>query len=171
MKTNDFQENINCIREISFGQYRIILNFATTDILPFLLKDDYNYVWVHNHTTGTNHEWQEFNLPIKTNSENIKTLARSVTFDFIFTTDEFKNIMANWKGGINLIQMNHIPPHYLDLNKVMGSKRYEILEKDCDYLFEVDIPSATDYGTLISPNKEYLQSLIDNSEINWNDLP
>ena len=170
MKTIDFRDNINCIRETAPGRYRIILDFATTNILPFLIRDNYNYIWVHNHTTGKGFDWEEFKLPIKDNSVNIKTLARSLTFDFILTTDEFKNIMSDWKGGIELIQMNNIPPYYHDLNIVKGKKRYEILEKECDYLFEVDIPSATDYGTLISPNREYLQSLLDNSEINWDDL-
>lgn len=171
MKTIDFRDNINCIRETSSGRYRIMLDFATTNILPFLISDKYNYVWVHNHTTGKGFDWEEFKLPIKDNSVNIKTLARSLTFDFILTTNEFKNIMKDWKGGIQLIQMNNIPPYYLDLKKVKGNKRYEILEKECDYLFEVNIPPARDYGTLISPNREYLQSLLDNSEINWNDLP
>jgi len=171
MKKNDFRDNINCIKETAPGRYRIILDFASTNILPFLIRPDYNYIWVHNHTTGKGFEWEEFILPIKYHSVNIKTLARSLNFDFILATDEFKNIMANWKGGIELIQMNNTPPHYLDLNKVKGNQRYEILAKECDYLFEVDIPSATDYGTLISPNKEYLQSLLDNPEINWNDLP
>ena len=170
MKTIDFRDNINCIRETAPGRYRIILDFATTNILPFLIRDNYNYIWVHNHMTGKGFDWEEFKLPIKDNLINIKTLARSLTFDFILTTDEFKNIMSDWKGGIELIQMNNIPPYYLDLNKVKGNKRYEILEKECDYLFEVDIPSPTDYGTLISPNREYLQSLLDNSEINWDDL-
>ncbi len=171
MKKIDYRDNINCIREIAPGQYRIILDFATTNILPFLIQPDYQYIWVHNHTTGKGFDWEEFNLPINDNSVNIKTLARSLTFDFILATDDFKKIMTNWKGGIELIQMSNIPPYYLDLNKVTGNKRYEILEQECDYLFEVDIPSATDYGTLISPNKEYLQSLLDHSEINWHDLP
>ena len=171
MNTIDFRDNINCLRETNPGQYRIILDFATTNILPFLIRDSYKYIWVHNHTTGKGFDWEEFKLPIKDNSVNIKTLARSLTFDFILTTDEFKKIMGDWKGGIELIQMNNIPPYYLDLDKVKGNKRYEILEKECDFLFEVNIPSATDYGALISPNREYLQSLLDNSAINWNDLP
>ncbi len=171
MKNINFHDNINCIKETAPGRYRIILDFATTNILPFLIRHNYNYIWVHNHTTGKGYDWEEFNLPIKDNTVNIKTLARSLTFDFILTTEEFKKIMTNWKGGIELIQMNNIPPYYLDLDKVKGNMRYEILKNECDYLFEVDIPSAKDYGTLISPNREYLQSLLDHPELNWNNLP
>lgn len=86
-------------------------------------------------------------------------------------TEEFKTIMSGWEGGIQLIQINKLPPQYLDLNRITGNKRYEILKNECDYLFEVDIPSATDYGTLISPNKVYLQSLLENTDIDWENLP
>lgn len=86
-------------------------------------------------------------------------------------TDEFKTIMSGWKGEIHLIQINELPPQYLDLERITGNRRYEILKSECDYLFEVDIPSATDYGILISPDKEYLQSLLDDTEIDWENLP
>ena len=166
-----FRNNINCIQETAPGRYCIILDFATTKILPFLIRPEYHYIWVHHHKPGKGFDWEEFSLPIKDTSINITTLARSLTFDFILPTEEFKKIMQDWKGAIELIQMNKIPPYYLDLDKVKGNKRYEILQQECDYLFEVDIPSATDYGTLISPNKEYLELLLANPAINWHDLP
>ena len=168
---NNFKDNVNCIEEIEPGRFRIILDFATTKILPFLIRKDYKYVWVHNHKSGNGVAWEEFNLPITENSSNLKVLAKSLSFDFILTTEEFKKIMENWKGEIHLIQMNNLPPYYLDLENLNGNKRSEMLEKECDYLFEVDIPSATDYGILTSPNKDYLQSLLDNKEIDWRDLP
>lgn len=52
-----------------------------------------------------------------------------------------------------------------------GKSKYDLLKNECNYLFEINIPSATDYGTIISSNKEFLESLIENEEINWNDLP
>jgi hypothetical protein len=57
MDTVDFRDNINCIKEIASGRYRIILDFATTSILSFLLQENYNYIWVHNHTTGKGFDW------------------------------------------------------------------------------------------------------------------
>lgn len=171
MKTIPLQNNINCIQETATGRYRIILDFATTAILPFLIRDDYEYVWVHDHVTGKGYDWENFNLPIISPEINQKALARCVKFDFILKTEEFRKIMTNWPRGIKLIQMNRIPPYYLDLNKMKGNQRYEKLKTECDYLFEVDIPSATDYGVLISPNRKYLQSLLDNQLINWNDFP
>src|SRR5690606_38574441 len=64
MKTIPLQNNINCIQETATGRYRIILDFATTAILPFLIRDDYEYVWVHDHVTGKGYDWENFNLPI-----------------------------------------------------------------------------------------------------------
>lgn len=124
--TINFNDNINCIKEIADGRYRIILDFASTNIIPFLINTEYNYVWVHNHISGKGFDWEEFNLPINNNETNTKVLAKSLTFDFILMTKEFKNIMYNWKGGIELIQMNKIPPYYLDLNKIKGERRYDI---------------------------------------------
>ena len=136
-----------------------------------MLRDDYKYVWVHNHLAGTYAEWKEYELPILPTRENQKTLARGIRYDFILETTEFKNLLPDWNGGIQMVQMNRVPPYYLDLNRIEGNKRYELLRVECDFLFEVDIPSATDYGVLISNDRDYLQSLLDNPEINWNDLP
>ncbi|QES87355.1 hypothetical protein [Rhizosphaericola mali] len=171
MKNVDYKENINCIRETSNGLYRIILDFATINILPFLIQDDYKFVWVHNHTTGKGFDWEEFNLPIVNNSTHLKILAKSLNFDFIMETSAFKDIMKDLTGGIELIQMNKIPPYYLNLDIIKGKQRFNILQNNCDFLFEVDIPSATDYGTLISPNKDYLESLLNNQKIDWSNLP
>ncbi|QCR22321.1 hypothetical protein [Pontibacter sp. SGAir0037] len=171
MKEVDFKENLNCIKEISKGRYRIILDFATTGILKYLIRDNYKYVWVHNHTTSNGFHWQKYSLPIMEEMQNLNVLAKGLKFDFILTTEEFKPLMSDWKRGIEMIQLNQLPPDYLDLDKIKGNRRYELLESECDYLFEAVIPSATDYGMLVSPDRTYLQSLLDNPEIDWEKLP
>lgn len=171
MKKIDFRENINRIKEIYPGCYQIILDFATVKFIPYLISDNYKYVWVYKHFLNDNIDWKEVNLPIIHHLDYKKVLAKSLNFDFIIPTTEFKEIMLDWKGGIDLIQMNQIPKYYFDLDKIYGKKKYELLKKECDFLFEVNIPSATDYGTLISNNKEFLESLLENQEINWEDLP
>lgn len=171
MNNNSLKQNINTIRETAPGRFRIILDFATTGIVKFLLHDDYKYVWVNNHMSVAYSEWKNFELPILPNMENKKVLAKGVQYDFIIETDKFKELLLNWNGGIEMIQMNKIPPYYLDLVKIKGNKRYELLSNECDFLFELEIPSATDYGTLISNNRDYLQSLLDNPDIDWKNLP
>ena len=67
--------------------------------------------------------------------------------------------------------MNKIPPDYLDLTRIKGHQRYQILVNECDYLFDLEIPSATDYGTLISSKLDYMEGLIESKQINWQNLP
>lgn len=67
--------------------------------------------------------------------------------------------------------MNKLPSYYLNPNGIKGKTFYDLLQKECDLLFEVNMPNATDYGTLRSCNREYLQSLLDNPLIDWKNLP
>jgi len=170
MALMNWQENINCIKEISPGRFQIILDFATVKVLPFLIRDDYPFVWVHDHKPS-GPSWEKASLPIHKSLKNHDVLARNISFDFVVPTNEFLTMLPDWQGGITLVQANKIPPYYLDLTRIKGNIRYEMLARECDYLFEVDIPSATDYGTLISRDRVYLQSLLDNPEIDWKDLP
>ena len=167
----DWRENINTIKEIYPGHFQIILDFATEAILKFILSDNYNYVWVYSYDTKDSIEWNSYELPLLNNQEYYKVLARKINFDFIQPTKEFKNILDKFNRGINLVQLNKLPPYYLNPDTIKGKKRYELLLKECDYLFEIQIPSATDYGTLVSADKDFLQSLLDNKNIDWTNLP
>jgi hypothetical protein len=166
-----WEENINTIKEIFPGQYQVILDFATNKFVEYILDDRYKYAWVFNHYITGSIEWHQYNLPLYNNKENFPVLARQITFDFVMPTSEFGKVLPMLSPGITLIQLNELPKYYLDLKKIDGKTRYELLRKECDYLFEIDLPSATDYGTLISPNKKWLESLFNNKSINWNDLP
>ncbi|HEY4327294.1 MAG TPA: hypothetical protein VGN20_25125 [Mucilaginibacter sp.] len=167
----NWQDNINTIKEIFPGQYQIILDFASNDFVKYLISDNVKYVWVHNHWVGNFYEWQKYDLPISGNKKSVNVLARQLSYDFILPTSEFKELMPFINNGITLTQINHIPKHYLDPKRIQGKTWYELLSKECDYLFEVKIPSPTDYGELLSPDKGFLQALLDNKEIDWNNLP
>lgn len=166
----DWKSNIGTIKEIYPGQFQIILDFATTAFLPYLIRDDYRYVWVSQHQTDDYFSWNSYSLPLFDSNENYKVVARQLNFDFILPTEEFKQLLTKIQGGVTLTQINTQPQHYLD-NRLKGRTRYDLLKKECDYLFEVMIPSATDYGTLISPNRDYLECLLSNENINWDNLP
>jgi|ERR1700754_4266254 len=166
-----WQENINTIKEIFPGHYQIILDFATNAFLDYILDERYKYIWVVNHRVSDYLTWQQHNLPLFENQNSYNILSRHITFDFAVPTQEFKKLIPKLNPGIKLIQLNKLPKYYIDPIKIKGQSLYKLLHEECDYLFEIDIPSATDYGTLISPDKKWLQSLLDNSEINWNDLP
>lgn len=171
MKEIDFRDNINTIREIYDGCYRVILDFATSEIVKYILTDDYKYVWVHNHLVGDYNEWNDCELPVLSFQNNLKVKAKGVRFDFILETEEFKQLLPDWNGGIEIVQMNKYPPNYLDIYKIKGKTRFELLKNECDYLFELSIPTSADYGEIISSDLEFLQSVLCNSEINWDNLP
>ncbi|RYE18917.1 MAG: hypothetical protein EOP45_13390 [Sphingobacteriaceae bacterium] len=167
----NWKDNINTLKKIYEGHYQIILDFATIDFLKLVLSDKYKYVWVYRHEIKNSLNWNTYELPLSNNQGNHKLLARNINFDFIMPTDEFKTIVPLLGSGITLTQLNVLPQYYLRPEIVKGKTRYDLLIKECDYLFEIDIPSATDYGTLISSNRDYLQSLLANEQINWDDLP
>ena len=167
----DLEENINTIKQTGKDRYCIILDFATIKLVPFLVSDTYKYVWVYNHKLSKSNIWENRNLPILDELPEINVRSKNVQFDFILETKKFVELLPKWSSGIQMIQMNKMPPDNFDPMKLKGEQRYQILQNDCEYLFELDIPSATDFGTLISPNRVYLESLINSKNINWENLP
>ena len=166
-----WKENINSIKEIYPGQFQIILDFATVNFLRFVLSDNYKYVWVYSHQPNNSLDWHTYDLPLFSSQDHFRVLARQIKFDFVMPTNDFKAILPKVGPGITLTQLNSLPKYYLDPTNVTGKTRYDLLLKECDYLLEIDIPAASDYGTLVSCNKEYLQALLDNTAINWSNLP
>lgn len=166
-----WKENINTIQELFPGQFQIILDFTTAAFVEYALSNDYKYVWVYNHATQNYHNWEKHRLPLFDNQASVEVIARHIRFDFILPTEEFRRLIPQLNSGITLVQLNHWPKYYLDLGQLKGKTRYELLAKECDYLFELTIPSARDYGTIISSDRKYLQSLLDNPAIDWANLP
>ena len=167
----DWKDNINCIKEIYPGHFQIILDFATIDFLKFVISDHYKYVWIYSYETRDFFEWKHYSLPLFNNKKNHEVLACNISFDLILETKVFKAILADMGPGIMMAQFNDLPKYYLRPATVKGKTRYDLLLKECDYLFEIDIPSATDFGTIVSSNREFLQALLDNKEIDWQNLP
>jgi hypothetical protein len=167
----NLKENINTIKQTAEDRYRIILDFATVNLVPYLISDSYKYVWVYNHKPSNQNNWINRSLPIVDSTPNINVNSKNVQFDFIIETKEFVELLPQWGNGIQMIQLNKVPPKYFDPNRIQGNQRYKILSEECDYLFELDIPSATDFGTIISWDVKYLESLLNSDEINWKDLP
>lgn len=95
MKKISIQETINSICETAPGRFRIILYFAIAGIVKHLLRDDYKYVWVHNHLAGAYSEWKEFELPIPPTIENKKIIAWGIRYDVIIETSEFRKLLPD----------------------------------------------------------------------------
>jgi hypothetical protein len=166
-----WMDNINTIKEIYPGHFQIILDFASNKFINHILSDDYKYCWVYNCETQGSGEWQNYQLPILDNIHLESVIARNISFSFILPTSEFRKLLPKLRNGIAMAQVNILPKYYLDPSRIKWRTRYDLLKKECDYLFEIDLPAAIDYGTIRSSNRDYLQSLLDNEEINWSDLP
>lgn len=169
MTDNSFKENINTIKEIYPGVFQIILDFATNGFIKFALRDSYEFIWLHGYEPKNNLNWLNYDLPISDKLQ-MNVLARQILYDFVIKTTDYKKIENEIPNGVTLIQTNKLPPDFLDLKRLKGKTRYDLLKKECDFLFEIDLPSAVDYGTLISTNKDYLIELLSDKNINWTNL-
>ena len=165
-----FKDNINQIKEIYSGVYQIVLDFASHKIIEKILSRDYEYIWVHNHMTNLENNWFNSQLPIS-EEKKINVLARQVSFDFLIKTENYDEIGNELSQGVTLLQIKKRPPKFIDLKRLKGKTRYDLLKKECDYLFEINLRNVIDYGTLISSNKEFLEGLLIDENINWEDLP
>ena len=170
MTKNSFKENINTIKEIYPGVFQVILDFASNGFIKYVLRDNYEFIWIHGYEPKNNFSWTEYNLPIS-EKKQMKVLARRIKYDFVIKAIDYKKIEDEIPNGVTLLQTNLLPPDFIDLNKLTGKTRYDLLKKECDFLFEIDLPSAVDYGTLISPNKKYLIDLLNDKYIDWTNLP
>lgn len=150
----------NKITEIYKGHYQVILNFPEIADLNKIIDKDYEYVWVYDHLENAN-KWVEYkHSKFGILEESYFALARNFKMELLIKTADFLNEIKNISQSVKLIQTNIEPPYYLDLDKLKGASKYNLLKEKVDYLFDIDIPAATDYAPIISPNKKYLESLI-----------
>jgi hypothetical protein len=159
---------IHKIKEIHPGVFWMLLDFPTSKLLPFILNDEYQYVWCHDHRVG-NYSWDEYRLPLFQDKAAYDVVSRIVSFDFIVPTKKFRELLPKLDAGIHAIQLNKMPPDYFDLDKIKGKERYRLLA-ECEWLFEFDVP-GNDYGELVSPKEELLQNLLRNPAVNLEALP
>jgi hypothetical protein len=167
---NSFKDNINTIKEIYPGTYQIILDFASNKFIDHIIRDSHKFIWVHDYEVKNNSIWTKFSLPISDKVERT-VLARQLRYDFIIGTNEYDAMKNEMPNGVTLLQIDRQSPDFLDLRQIKGKTRYDLLKKECDYLFEIELPHAIDYGTLVSSNLDYLTELLNDRKINWKDLP
>jgi len=164
----DMSLEVHKIKEIHPGVFWMLLDFPTSRLLPFILSDEYRYIWCHNHRVG-NYSWAEYRLPLFRDNDAHDVASRIVLFDFIVSTEKFKEILPKVDAGVHVIQLNEMPPDHFDLDKIKGKERYRLL-RESDWLFEFDVP-GNDYGHIASPKEELLHSLLRNPAIDLKDLP
>lgn len=149
---------INRIKEIYKGHYAAILDFPTTDILYLLLNNSYKYVWVIDYKWNAC-TWNSTSFCLfENNMSDVKV--RNVKMDFLLETSEFLKLIPHINTNLHLIQVNNIPPYYLDIKRINGKVKYELLKKEADYLFEIELPYNSDYTEIISSDIRFLERVI-----------
>jgi len=153
--------DINKIKEIHQGHFCMLLDFPTLDLLRCILDESYKYVWVVNYNMQSC-EWGKDSHHLL--GESIKNVQiRNMKLDFLMDTSEFVKWIPCIKSNLHILQVNKIPPYYLDMKNITGKTKYDLLKKDADYLFEINLPSSTissDYTEIVSPNLSFLKDLL-----------
>ena len=153
--------DINKIKEIHRGHFCMLLDFPTLDLLRYILDESYKYVWVVNYNMQSC-EWSEDSYHLLDDSiKNVQI--RNMNLDFLMNTSDFVKWIPSIKSNLHILQVNKIPPYYLDMKKLTGKTKYDLLKKDADYLFEINLSSSfvsSDYTEIISPNLSFLKELL-----------
>lgn len=154
---------VNQIKEIYKGHYHMILDFPTIDILNQLLDRSYHYVWGINYQImGCEWEKESFDL-FEMNCNGF--YVRNMSMDFLMNTSDFLEKLPYLKSNLHVVQINKIPPCYLDPSRIKGKTWYDLLKKDTDYLFEIELPCSpliADYTEIVSSDFNFLDRIKNN---------
>jgi len=151
--------NCNEITKLYEGHYQLILDFHSKLDIIKILDTSCKYVWGINHIENSVN-WATYNHTLyECEIDNSEILVRNIQMEYIISTEEFINVIPLIKQKINIVQTNIVPPYYLNLNRLNGKGKYDLLKKEINYLFELDVPGASDYITIVSPNIDFLQSI------------
>ena len=155
--------SVNTITEIYKGIYSVLLDFPTKDILYSMINKSYKYVWCVNYTANS-YVWRD-NVNNLYDVEVHDVLTRNIKMEYLMKTEDFIRIIPSIRGSLHLLQTNTIPPYYLDIQGFTGDLKYKLLSNNIDFLFEIDLPASPDYTEVISPNKFFLEDLINKNNI------
>lgn len=163
---------VNKITKIFDNHYCMILDSPTIGILDKILDRSYRYVWGINYQKfGCTWNKESLKLFDKDNEideslelfdKNIEVYVRNMNMDFLMRTSDFLERLPLITNNLHIVQINKIPPYFLDLNRLHGKLKYDLLLKETDYLFEIDLSYSTsvaDYTEIISPNMDFLNKI------------
>lgn len=158
---------VNTIKEIFSGHYQLILDYPTSAVLSKLIDLNTRYVWVFEHAENIN-EWKPYTHSLygeKISDLEVLIEARNISMDYLIETSDFLSLIPKINQSITLYQIAKKPPHFLDLRRLKGKGKYDLLKREVDYLFEIEIPLATDYSPIVSSSKEFLESILINNDM------
>lgn len=146
------------IKEIFPGHFHMILDFLEIKDVLEIISPDYKYIWFYD-IKACSVKWNKVDCTLFDKHVD-DIMVRNASFECLVDTERIDEILPNLEYGVSLVQLNKIPPHYVRMeNKTMSAKtKYDLL-REIDYLFELYIPKASDYGWIICSDFCYLQKL------------
>lgn len=151
---------VNTITEIFKGHYQVILDFPEPIDLEKIIDKNYRYIWGISHNelgpSWTPYDYSLFGVKL----DGMQLQARNIEMEFLIETDKFIELIPFINQTIKIVQTNSIPPAYLDLKRLTGQSRYNLLKDKIEYLFELEMPGAVDYAPIVSSDIEFLKELI-----------
>jgi len=153
-------EEANTIQEIFPGHFQVILDYPTAMDLTKILDMSYKFVWVTQHNEGRT-TWMPYTHTLY--GREVATsdvVVRNVMMEYLMETTSFIELLSDIRQTIRIVQTNLQPPHYLDLGRLKGKQKYELLKSKLDYRLEVEIPGAADYAPLISSDRAFLEDVL-----------
>lgn len=151
---------VNKIQEIYKGHFQVILDFPTPNDLNKILDTSYKYVWGIEHNEKRTLWSQYSDTLFGVNLKDCPVLVRNMALEYLLPTEAFIDLIPTIKQKAKIIQTNEMPPYFLDLKKLEGKKKYDMLKNTIDYLFEIEIPGASDYAPIISPDVRFLEKVV-----------
>jgi hypothetical protein len=149
----------NKITELYDGHFQLILDSPDKLALYKIIDPSYRYVWMFEHQENKV-EWGDYKHSLfGVFDDTSRIRARNMKMESLVPTDIFLKLIPSISQTIKIIQTNTAPPYFLNLENIHGKTRYNLLKKHLDYLFELDMPGASDYTPIISPNKAFLETI------------
>jgi hypothetical protein len=150
----------NKIIDIYDGHFQLILDFPDKSVLYKIIDTNYKYVWLFDHVEN-GVEWSDYSHSIfGVVDDSVNARGRNIKMELLFNTSDFIKYIPQIRSSIKIIQTNIEPPYYLDMSKFTGKSKYDLLKSRIDYLFEFEMPGAIDFSPIISPNRAYLEKIL-----------
>ena len=149
---------IHVIKTLQPGVFYTLLDFPSPSIVLELLSDSYRWVLRWEYSVG-NHQWKEFNLPVRNVNDNVDVFTRSVEYDLLVETQNFRKIYSD-NQTMKMVQLKEFPPNHLDMRTLKGEQKYRLLD-ELGWNFVCNIPGARDYAEIESPSRELIEKAIE----------
>ena len=129
---------------------------ATVSLLLRYLDPEVPFIWLLRHMPTTYVRWDELRVPLNVNGAYMDGLVRGLNYDIQISTQEFLRIApALEEHGLELVQSHKPMPNTLDISRLQGSSRHQVLRENGAVLV-LGLPHAMETAVVTSYVSGYL---------------